>query len=396
MLFNTQLSPLNNRVGSCQTVITERPSLLVSKEQWITIVLAVVVSRLAFYVIGLLGAQAFNPESTAGLDVWHQVCRFDCIWFQRIADNGYDLVPTWMKGGNAANWAFMPMSPFLGWLMAKLTGSTELALIIVSNITFFLSVPVFLMALKQLKFSVETQEAAIWLLCFSPYTVYSMAGYSEPLYIALVSGVFLACYRQQWAVVALLGMLAAVTRNLGVMLVFPVLIFGVQYYGVRSFMLLKEKALRVVLSIWLIPLGFFSYMAYLHFWMGDALAFGHIQIAWGRTLTNPLHWLSYGVEQGGPKLYLVIVTLFGVGLNVYLFAKKRYAEAVFMMINLLIPLSSGVNAMPRYIFGLYPTLLAILMLFERYPRTKAPVLLVCSSVSSLIAIGFFSKLFFTV
>ncbi len=75
--------------------------------------------------------------------------------------------------------------------------------------------------LKQLRFSKGTLYAAIWLLCFSPYTVYSTAGYTEPLFIAFVSGVFLFSYRQQWAWVAILGLLAAITRNLGVFLVFP-------------------------------------------------------------------------------------------------------------------------------------------------------------------------------
>lgn len=225
--------------------------------------------------------------------------------------------------------------------MSWLVGDTNLALILVSNLTFVLSIVVFLKALKQLSIREEMQEVAIWLMCFSPYGVYALSGYSEPLYIALISGVFIACYRQNWWLVGLLGLVAAITRNLGVMLVFSVLIFGVQAYGASSFYRLKDNALSVIGAIWLIPLGFFTYMMYLHFHMGDALAFGHIQIAWGRVVSNPIEWLIYGVETGGAKLYLVIVALMGFALNGYLFAKKRYAEAVFMLINLLIPLSSG-------------------------------------------------------
>lgn len=373
-----------------------KPSLLISKQQWMLIIVAVLVSRVVLYGTGLIGTHAFNPETVANLDLWKQICRFDCMWFQRIADDGYALVPTYMKGGNAANWAFMPVSPYLGKWMSWLVGDTNLALILVSNLTFVLSIVLFLKALKQLSIREEMQEVAIWLMCFSPYGVYALSGYSEPLYIALISGVFIACYRQNWWLVGVLGLVAAITRNLGVMLVFSVLIFGVQAYGVSSFYRLKDNALSVIGAIWLIPLGFFTYMMYLHFHMGDALAFGHIQIAWGRVVSNPIEWLVYGVETGGAKLYLVIVSLMGFALNGYLFAKKRYAEAVFMLINLLIPLSSGVNAMPRYIFGLYPTYLAIILLLDKYPRARMPTLLAGAVLSTFFAIGFYSNVFFTV
>ncbi len=373
-----------------------KPSLAISKQQWMLIIVAVLVSRVALYGTGLIGTHAYNPETVANLDLWKQICRFDCMWFQRIADDGYALAPTYMKGGNAANWAFLPVSPYLGKWMSWLVGDTNLALILVSNLTFVFSIVVFLKALKQLSIREEMQEVAIWLMCFSPYGVYALSGYSEPLYITLISGVFIACYRQNWWLVGLLGLVAAITRNLGVMLVFSVLIFGVQAYGVSSFYRLKDNALSVIGAIWLIPLGFFTYMMYLHFHMGDALAFGHIQIAWGRVVSNPIEWLVYGVETGGAKLYLVIVSLMGFALNGYLFAKKRYAEAVFMLINLLIPLSSGVNAMPRYIFGLYPTYLAIILLLDNYPKSRMPTLLAGATLSTFFAIGFYSNVFFTV
>ncbi|MCL9775831.1 hypothetical protein [Vibrio methylphosphonaticus] len=373
-----------------------QPSLTLSKQQWFTIFLAVIVSRTVFYSLGLAGTYAYNPESVVNMDLWQQICRFDCMWFQRIADDGYALIPTYMKNGNAANWAFMPVSPYLGKWMSIFVGDTNLALIVVSNLTFILSVVVFVMALKQQSFSNDIQDIAIWFMCFSPYTVYALSGYSEPLYIALISGVFIACYRKNWWLVGLLGLVAAITRNLGVMLVFSVLIFGIQAYGVSNFVRLKNNALSVLTAIWLIPLGFFGYMVFLHFHMGDALAFGHIQIAWGRVFSHPLEWLMYGIETGGAKSYLVVVSVLGLMLNGYLFYNKRYAEATFMLINLLIPLSSGVNAMPRYLFGLYPTYLAIFILLERYPAARMPMLLVCSAVSTFITIGFFSNVFFTV
>lgn len=371
-------------------------SIMLTKDQWITLLLAVITSRIVFAAFGLIGTYSFNPEAIKDIDIWHQMCRFDCVWFRRIAEDGYALVPSYMRQSNGANWAFMPMSPYLAKTVNYVVNNINLSLVLVSNVTLIAGTAALVMALKQMKLSNNAQDTAIWLMCFSPYTVYSLAGYSEPLYIALVAGLFIACYRQNWLLVAVLGMLAAVTRNLGVMLVFSVLIIGIQHYGLSSFYRFKTRGLAVIAAIWVIPLGFFTYMAYLYFHMGDALAFGHIQVAWGRTFSNPFVWLEYGFERGGPKLYLTIVSLLGFALNGYLIYKKRYAEALFLFINLVIPLSSGVNAMPRYIFGLYPTYLAIILLLESYPRAKMPVLLCGAAMSTFISIGFFSSSFFTV
>ena len=174
------------------------------------------------------------------------------------------------------------------------------------------------------------------------------------------------------------------------------LIIAIQYYGVNSFLRLKTPAVKVIAAIWIIPFGFFTYMAYLYFHVGDALAFGHIQIAWGRQLTNPFHWIMFGFEKGGPKLYLAIVALLSFALNIYLVVRKYYAEALFMFICLVLPLSSNLNAMPRYAFGLYPTFLGLLLIIERYPFIKTPMLCVFSAASTFIAIGFYSKMFFSV
>ena len=53
--------------------------------------------------------------------------------------------------------------------------------------------------------------------------------------MALMLGMFLFAYREQWLMVAFLGIFISGTRNLGVMMVFPVLILALQAYGWREF-----------------------------------------------------------------------------------------------------------------------------------------------------------------
>ena len=179
----------------------------------------------------------------------------------RIIENGYDLAPQWLSQKNTASWAFMPLQPFLGWFskfsVSDPINDARIGLIIASNIAFLISLPMALMALKQLNFSKSSQSAAIWLLCFSPYTVYSTAGYTEPLFIALVSGVFSFSYRQQWGWVAILGLLAAITRNLGVFGFSSSKGIAIQHYGINNFLRFKTTCLKVMAAIWVIPLGFY-------------------------------------------------------------------------------------------------------------------------------------------
>ena len=58
-------------------------------------------------------------------------------------------------------------------------------------------------------------------------------------------GMFLFAYREQWLMVAFLGIFISGTRNLGVMMVFPVLILALQAYGWREFFRFTERAFKV-------------------------------------------------------------------------------------------------------------------------------------------------------
>jgi hypothetical protein len=85
-----------------------RPSLRISGRDWLMIIAAFVLSRVALYGMGYFGVQLYGATDIGPLQAY---CQFDCVWFQRIIENGYDLYPRWLSKGNAANWAFMPSIP---------------------------------------------------------------------------------------------------------------------------------------------------------------------------------------------------------------------------------------------------------------------------------------------
>ena len=76
-----------------------RPSLRISSRDWLMIIAAFVLSRVALYGMGYFGDQLYGAPDIGPLQA---NCQFDCVWFQRIIENGYDLYPRWLSKGNAA------------------------------------------------------------------------------------------------------------------------------------------------------------------------------------------------------------------------------------------------------------------------------------------------------
>ncbi len=392
---------LNNKVN-----VIYAP-LEISRYDWGIIALAFLASRIILYAIGYFGAMHYNVEtdqigqinllSSVEEDVWNVFCQFDCAWFKSIADVGYDTYPHGLTTGHAANWAFFPLFPILGHYLGALFGLKSLyGFYILANISSFAMLPLFFLCLRQLGQDIEVSRFGVWLLAFSPYSVYFISPYTESTFFALTMMLFLFAYRHQWFWVAVAGMLMTATRNLGVMIVFSALIIAIQSYGLRELLRFQEKTFRVVLAIWFIPFVMFAFMFYMYLHVGDAFAFKNIQVAWGRLFDNPFDYWVEGFETGGRKIYLSIMIAIGWLINIYLFKQRRYAEAVFMLICCFVPILTSTNAFPRYMFGLYPTSLALVLMVRNRPYLRPLFLTVSALLSSYFVIAWVNAKFFTV
>ena len=381
--------------------------LHISRQDWGIIALAFLVSRIMLYAIGYFGAMHYNVETdqigrldlvdSLETDVWSVFCQFDCAWFKSIADIGYDTYPHGLTTGHAANWAFFPLFPILGHYIADLVGLPSLyGFYVITNISSFAMLPLFFLCLRQLGQELDVARFGVWMLAFSPYSVYFVAPYTESLFIALTMAVFLFAYRHEWFWVAVAGVVLTAARNLGVMIVFSVAILALQAYGWREFVKFGERSFRVILAIWCIPLAMFGYMLYMHYHVGDAFAFKNIQLAWGRIFDYPFEYWLEGFETGGRKIYLSIMIVVGWAINIYLFKQKRYAEALFMLICTFVPLVTSTNAIPRYLFGLYPTSLAIVLIARNRPNLRPVMLAMSALLSSYFVIAWVNAKFFTV
>ena len=80
------------------------------------------------------------------------------------------------------------------------------------------------------------------------------------------------------------------------------------------------------------------------------LAFARIQVSWGRTMQNPLILWWHGVHDGGWPLVFALQAALGVLAAVYLCVSRRIGYGAYLAAAVLLPLSSSVWSIPRYVF----------------------------------------------
>ncbi len=144
--------------------------------------------------------------------------RWDSQWFLEIARRGY-----WLRDGLPLPQAFFPLYPLLIRLLSPLFGGqTYLAGLFVANAGFLLGLAALYRLVAERWGSRVAARAACYLILF-PAGFYLSAVYSEGLFFGCAAGAFYFAGRRRWAAAGLCGLAAALTRNLGVFLFFPML-----------------------------------------------------------------------------------------------------------------------------------------------------------------------------
>lgn len=305
------------------------------------------------------------------------LCRWDCLWYVTLAQNGYDTypVPGLIDGGN---WAFFPLFPLIVASLHALTPFTVMTVASIVSILFSGLATLIAWPLFERDLRAYTLYAA-FLLC-GPFSIYFTTFYTEVLFVLLTNCVLLALKRSNYLAAGILGALLSATRIVGVFIVFAIALQFVldhrQRGGTwRSLVPAAWRRPEIVLALLLAPAGTFAYMAFLHVYMGDALAFSHVQRAWGRVPGNPLVYLWIALTDlprsglwPSTNQWLGISALAGLALTCVLAWKRRYPEALFCIICLIVPLSAGMASMLRFVVALSPVVLVGISMLARAKR----------------------------
>lgn len=318
------------------------------------------------------------------------MCNWDCLWYSHTVEHGYDLEPHGQQyghaKGDAANWAFFPLFPLLAMAIERVM-PLELwsAPVLTSKLCFLASMFAFMKFARA--YSPRTPPwLAGMVVAFNPYSLYGNAGYTEPLFLLLTCTSLYYLRMRRYEASGLFAALLTGTRLVGVSLA-----FSYAFTVIRDLRTGRDIPWqKVILGALLIPLGLALFMIFLHSRVGDAMAFSHVQRAWMREPGNPFAHLVAGFTSGVPLFAfwaaMTLAALLAIALLAY---QKRMELAIFSALCTLIPLSTALWSIPRYIWWQAPILLIVA---ELICRRRIWVLAMPAGIAGLVYMyaGWFS------
>lgn len=338
-----------------------------SRREWALVLALGVLSRALVYAAAALA----NQVQGAGRGAAAWLCSWDCGWYMSIAYDGYQRAPSAHPSGDAANWAFFPLFPLAVRSLMRATGlQAQSAAQVLNNLAFVAALLVLHRMLRP-RLGGRDSLFVVALLAFSPYGVYFSAPYTEALYLLLMLLCLALARDGRWLAAGAAAAALSATRNLGVFIVLPLLALAVAQHGWRPLLRAARGTEGAWLALALAPLGLSAYMLFLHGLVGDALAFKHVQIAWGGQVGNPLAVIWDGLA--GDDLYprlCALALLAGLAAALWLWRRGWAAEAWVLALGALIPAAVRLASAPRYVFTLYPLVLALGLALQRWPRAR--------------------------
>lgn len=363
------------------TVLRQRLlSLDWASYRWLLHPLAAFLStRLFIWLAAYLGEVIFNLPAIEGhyhampdnvfWDIWG---RWDSAFYMSIAAEGYRYII-----GEQSNVAFFPVYPLLVSAVTPLVGNSALiAGVIVSHVCLFFAL-VYLYRLTAFEFGDNaTATRAVYYTASFPTAFFFSAVYTESTFILFSIATFYYARQGLWSMAALMGLITSAARIVGVVVFGVVMLEWMRAHGWTISTLYRKEAwlnlwrgLRSdwssVLVICLIPLGLLSYMTFLYFRIGDPIAFWSVQSAWGRENLGPLAILWRDFQIMINQDYLrghiwwvlnidIASFLLAIATSIAIWRKLGESYAIYTLLGVIIPGSSGTGSMARYILVLFP------------------------------------------
>ncbi len=328
-------------------------------------------------------------------------CHFDCDFYRRIAAAGYGSDSLYHGRGSYPNWAYFPLFPTLMRAMHFVTHwPLETCGMLVAALAFWLLA--FAGALY-VRLGRPGGDVVLWLLVLfaAPYGFFFSVPYTEALFAALAISVLLARATNRPMLAAVLAALAAASRPTGVLL--SLIIIADQIYLLWQRRRERPRSLvwaQVLPPMAIAPLGLTVFMAWQYWRIGDAFAFTHVQVSWDRYWLGPVTWIRLGLRTGDWPLVLALfpeqsnafnaaTAIVGLGAAAWLALRRRFAEAWVCAGAILLPLSSGLHSIPRFV-GTNPVFLlavydVLLLLRRRSMALAAAALMAVLQIVLLMA-----------
>lgn len=193
----------------------------------------------------------------------------------------------------------------------------------------------------------------------------------------LIAGTLFYAYKGRWLLTFIFSFLAALTRNVGVLLFFPLCLEYWDRYGFRF-----KKSIFALFGP---PLGLVSYMIYLGMTFADPFAFIHAQKEWRRFIVDPLTvlgnlWQRISTFFQHHNVVMMIEIVMGISficLFILSFKKSfRLPKSFIALYIMLLPalLQNTWASVNRYVIVIFPAFILLAHFLNKQPFARLLVL----------------------
>ncbi len=332
--------------------------------------LALAFRILIFGVVGLAVCLVLYPGTPAetALSVWR---RWDGLHYVNLAELGYS---GYMEDGKHLFLVFFPLYPWLMGVVSPLVGNTMAAGLLISWLTYAGGC-VYCYKLAAWELGRAGGRRAVLFLSVFPYAFFFGGIMTEGLFLLTTAGGLWAIRRHRWGQAGVWGLLAAMTRMHGVLLIGAAVAELVEQEGRIAWNALARKLPALLLPL----MGTLVYLALNWQVTGNPFAFTIMQQHWSQG-ANPIGdtlWyvlnnaLSYPADLVRYQIWIPTLVLFPVcfGLLVWAGGKFRSMYTLYGFVYLVLNYSlSWLLSAGRYLSCGLPFFLFAAALTRGRPR----------------------------
>jgi hypothetical protein len=306
--------------------------------------------------------KGISPAKNIVLALWQ---RFDANWYLKIATQGYD--------GSDGSTVYFPMYPLLIRGLSFFIPSMFAAMLISNLALIGVLVLLYRLASRIIDES-AVRRTLIYFLVF-PTSFFLTSAYTESLFLLFTLGSLYSASHRKWGWSVLWGVLAALTRLQGAILVVPLAYLLWREIGIGS----MKKLIVRVLPLGFIPLVTLTFISFSSFSMLNTY-----QGTWHARLAFP--WEAIGATialllsgDGGIVDALNLVVTMGLIAMMFAVWKRLPLEYTFYSLPMLLIPLLRMNAiqplvsMSRYALVVFPVFI-VLGMWGKYPWANRIIL----------------------
>jgi hypothetical protein len=313
----------------------------------------------------------------------HRFAAFDSGQFLRIAESGYFPGPV-----RCCSQAFFPGYPLLMRAVAPLVGGHEIWAGMLITLVAGVIAAALLWRLAAEHGGPAAGQLAVAALAQNPMSLFMAVVYSEALFLALALAAWLLARRGRWwwAGLAMAGTTAVRVNGLFLVAALGVM-FLIQLYRRRPGVHWYDGA---ALALPAVPIA--AYFAWLHAQTGSWTAWNDAEkLGWDRHLAAPWTGLAQGWSDafhGGisiPATADLVAVLIGVAVTVALIVLRRWPEATYMGLNMVVLVcSTTLTSSARYTLTWIPMYILLAEILARPGRRWLQRLLATAAIPLLV------------